>query len=594
MQFKKNLVFIVLLVSLVFSTQLLVGSQFNNYEEFNYNRLKDIASKKGYVRVIVEMDVPDIEALTAMSTSFKTGDRDSAVIQAAFDADLALDNAISMARNTVLHQLNGKRYQVNRTYSTLPCIALTVTEEALVKLKSLPEVIRIFEDRPMRLPETPEILETQNDNSDLSKPLLESTVEIVGAEVAWGFGFTGEGWYVAALDTGIRNTHEMFQGKHIVEHCFALGEDWYDKENGDCPNGKTEMDGPGSAAHYAGQYGHGSHVAGIAAGNNHDDLFGVAKGANIIAVQVFSYFWSEGDVLSWSSDQLKGLDYVYTLRNTYQIAAVNMSLGSAEGYSEYCTSSSRAQAVSNLRAVGIATVIAAGNERRCNAVGDPACIPGAITVNATDKQDNEYSSGNWHDIMVDLMAPGVSVNSSAGLGDSSYYTSSGTSNAAPHVTGAWAIMKQYNENLSIDEILTALQETGTMITSFRCEGRAPKPRIHVGNALMSLFTIAPPLNLTGQQHINRSLLQTEYINELTWESNPYNADKNITQYRIYVVDVGGGGQLSRVGEVDSSTFTYLHRRVNKREPMTYAISAVDSEGEESPPYYYTLEFGVIQ
>ncbi len=591
MQFKKSLLLIVSLVFLVFWAQLLMGSQFNNYEEYNYNRLKDIVSKKGYVRVIVEMDVPDIEPLTAISNSYNTGNRDSAFIQAAFDADLALDNAISMTRNTVLHQLNGTRYQVNRTYSTLPCIALTVTEEALGKLKSLPEVLRIIEDKPIRIPET---LGTQNDNSDLSKPLLENTVEIVGAEMAWDFGFTGEGWYVAALDTGIRNTHEMFQGKHIVEHCFALGEDWYDKENGDCPNGKTEMDGPGSAAHYPGHYGHGSHVTGIAAGNNHDNLFGVAKGANIIAVQVFSYFWSEGDVLSWSSDQLKGLEYVYTLRNTYNIASVNMSLGSAEGYSKYCESSSRAQAVSNLRAVGIATVIAAGNESHCNAVGDPACIPGAITVNATDKQDNEYYGGNWHDIMVDLMAPGVSINSAAGTGDSSYYTSSGTSNAAPHVTGAWAIMKQFNENLSIDEILTALQETGTMITSFRCEGRLPKPRINIGDALMSLFSIAPPLNLTGQQHTNRSLLQTEYINELTWESNPYNADKNITQYRIYVVNVQSGGSLSRLGEVDSSTFTYLHRRVNKREPLTYAITAVDSEGKESPPYHYTLEFGVIQ
>jgi len=540
--------------------------------------------------------LPDIEVLTAVSTRFKTGDRDIAFIQDAFDADLALDNAISMTRNTVLHQLNGTHYQVNRTYSTLPCIALTVTGDALEKLKSLPGVLRIFEDRPTRLPETPETLEAQNDedNSDLSKPLLQNTVEIVGAEVAWGFGYTGEGWYVAVLDTGIRTTHEMFRGKHIVEHCFALGEDWFDKENGDCPNGKTEMDGPGSAAHYPGQYGHGSHVTGIAAGNDQNDFFGVAKDANIIAIQVFSYFWSEGGVLSWSSDQLKGLEYVYMLRNTYKIASVNMSLGSAEGYSEYCASSSRAQAVSNLRAVGIATVIAAGNEGRCNAVGDPACIPGAVTVNATDKQDHEYLSGNWHDIMVDLMAPGVSIRSAAGTGDSSYYTSSGTSNATPHVTGAWAIMKQFNEDLSIDEILTALQETGTMITSYRCEGKLPKPRINIGNALIALFTIAPPLNLTGEQHTNRSFLQTEYINELTWESNPYNVDKNISLYRIYVVDVEGGGQLTSLGEVDSSTFTYLHRRVNKREPVTYAITAVDSEGNESPPYHYTLEFGVVQ
>ncbi len=581
----------VLLGFLVFSAQLLMGSSFNSYEEYNYNRLKDIASKKGYVRVIVEMDVPDIGPLTAISTGFKTGNRDSnsAFIQAAFEADLALGNAISMTRNSVLYQLNGKRYQVNRTYSTLPCVALIVTEDALEELKSLPEVLRITEDKPMPLPET---LETREESSDLSGPLLDNTLEIVGAQIAWGFGFAGEGWYVAVLDTGIRTTHEVFQGKHIVEHCFALGEDWYDKENGDCPNGKTEMAGPGSAAHYENQYGHGSHVAAVAAGNDHDTHFGVAKDANIMSIQVFSYFASEGGVLSWSSDQLKGLEHVYTLRNTYNIASVNMSLGSEEGYTDFCESSSRAQAVANLRAVGIATVIAAGNESHCNAVSDPACIPGAITVSGTDKQDNEYMSGNWHDAMVDLLAPAVSVRAAAGNGDSSYYSGSGTSNAAPHVAGAWAIMKQYDESMTIDDILTALQVTGIMITSHRCEGREPKPRFNIGYAIMSLFTVAPPLNLTGEQHINRSLLQTEYINRLTWESNPQNADRDITQYRMYVVE--GGDQLRPLGEVDSSTFTYLHRMVGKRETTTYAITAVDSEGEESSPYYYTLDFGIVQ
>ena len=104
MQFKKNLVFMVSLVFLVFTAQLLMGSSFNTYGEYNYNRLKDIASKKGYVRVVVEMNVPDIGPLTAISTGFRTGNRDgdSAFIQAAFEADLALGNAISMTRNITM------------------------------------------------------------------------------------------------------------------------------------------------------------------------------------------------------------------------------------------------------------------------------------------------------------------------------------------------------------------------------------------------------------------------------------------------------------------------------------------------------------
>ena len=65
---------------------------------------------------------------------------------------------------------------------------------------------------------------------------------------------------------------------------------------------------------------------------------GVAKGANLIAVQVFSYFPSYQDVLSYTSDQIKGLERVYALRDTYAIAAVNMSLGGGQ-YTSTCDSS---------------------------------------------------------------------------------------------------------------------------------------------------------------------------------------------------------------------------------------------------------------
>jgi hypothetical protein len=49
-----------------------------------------------------------------------------------------------------------------------------------------------------------------------------------------------------------------------------------------------------------------------------------------------------------------------------------------------------------------------------------------------------------------------------------------------------------------------------------------------------------------------------------------------------------------LAEVDSSTFTYWHRGVNKRETTDYAITAIDNEGNESPPFHYTLDFGITQ
>lgn len=587
MKLKNNVVFIFSL-ALVFvfgSSMLLNGAKYSKYDDFRMHQLKKKAAEKGFLRVIVKLDVPDIEELTAQSTSFKTGITDTTYIQGAFDADLALEEAISITGNTVLHRLNGMNYNVIRTFSTIPFIGLAVTAQTLDKLNSIPEVLGIVEDEVIPLPETRET--PVDDNMDVSEPKLRESTLLVGADVAWSFGYNGSGWYVAILDTGILTSHEMFQGKNIVEHCFASGPIFEDKTHGDCPNGQIEMSGPGSAAHYEPRFGHGSHVAGIAAGNNQFSQYGVARGADIIAVQVFTYFPEDSSIGSWVLDQMAALQYIYSQRNNYKIAAANLSLGGYTKYTGYCDTDYRQTAITNLRAAGIATTVSSGNEANCDGVSSPACVSTALAINAVDKSDNEYSNGNWHDVMVDLMAPGVRINSAGGRSDLDYGNRTGTSMAAPHVAGAWAIMKQYDPNMTIDEILTLLQDTGKMITSSRCEGRIPKARINIGDALTTLLVVAPPKNLYAVQKINQSLLMTEYINEITWESNPYNDNRTISHYNIYLVQ---GEQLNLLTQASSSTFTYLHRRAEKEQEVTYAAVAVDADGQESPPAYFTLEF----
>ncbi|MCU0287346.1 MAG: S8 family serine peptidase [Acidobacteria bacterium] len=588
MRNKKNFVLIMTLFCLLFLSQSLMSTHFKDYEDYNYNRLMRIANSKGHVDIIIKMDVPRISELTAVSNSFTTGragvaGTDGAYLQAAYNADLALEQAISNVKDSILCQLNGLSYNLNHTFSTVPYAAMTVPAETLEKLRTIPGIMAIEEDKLTLLDESQE----ESLDSDISFPQLDQSIDIIGANVAWDMGFTGAGWYVAILDTGLKTSHEMFQGKSIVEQCFARGDD-NSAIIGDCPNLREEMSGPGAAEPL--HNGHGTHVSGVAAGNNHNDLFGVAKDAGIIAVQVFSYIAQWGSVGSYDSDNLKGLEYVYLMRNTYNIASANMSLGGSESHSSFCHTA-HSDAIDNLKAVGIATAVASGNESYCGGVSSPGCSQSAVTVNASSKNDQDTSYGNWSDTIVDLMAPGSNIYSAYTGSNNSYASMSGTSMATPHVAGTWALFKQYDGALSVDEILASLKDTGTPIAGGFCNTTNTKPRINAATALMTFFTVAPPLNLKAVQEKNQSFLQAEYLNELSWDENPRNAGKNVVAYRIYLIE---NNVSTLLAQVDSSTYEFRHRKAGQRVERKYGITSVTAGGEESFPYTYTIKFGTAQ
>jgi subtilisin family serine protease len=596
MKIEKKTVFNIVILLLVFTATTLFSSTLD-FDQHNFNQLMRIASQKGFVRVIVQMDVPELQLLTERSNSFHTGFQKSVINsqpvdgaqselrdQIALNADFQLDQAISRSRNEILLQLNGTQYRVSRSFKTIPYISMLVTSESLKRLRELPDVINITKEQRFPLPQP-----LVADGETRYGPKMMESNTIIGADTAWGMGYDGSGWYVAILDAGILKSHELFQGKDIQEHCFASGDSFDDREIGSCPNGKPEMHGPGAAMHYRTIY-HGTHVSGIAVGNNRIDRFGIARGADLIKIQVFTTTSDSLGISAWGSDILYGIEYVYSIRNDYPIASINMSFGTQNGYDDFCTEHPMAAAIANLRAVGIAPVIASGNEWYCNAVGAPACVPDAVTVTASNKSDEAAKLGNWNDKLVNLVAPGKTINSATILSDTSYRDLSGTSMSAPFVAGAFALMKQFDPSLTVTEIVEVLQETGKMLTNTRCPGLQPKPRIDVGAAIIKLRVVQSPLNLGAEQVSNKSFLQTEYINVLTWKANPKNAAWGIgvSQYRIYsVMD----GQLSIVAEVDSSTYSYQHRFVKKGN-MTYAISSVNTNGEESPPHEYTTEFNL--
>ena len=342
-------------------------------------------------------------------------------------------------------------------------------------------------------------------------PTLAESTGVVSATTAWSNGFTGSGWAVAVLDSGVQKNHSFLTGKVISEACYSTTST---NSTSLCPGGAASSIATDSGLNCDPAVNgcpHGTHVSGIAAGKG-SSFSGVAKDANIVAVEVFSRFDTEAScgtgnapcVLAYVSDQVRGLERVLALSGSMNIAAANMSLGGGQ-YTAYCdsTEASRKAAIDNLRAVNVATVIAAGNSGYTNALGSPACISSAVSVGSTGDGSfgatlDAVSSFSNSATFLNLLAPGQWINSSVavtGGGTTTFQNYSGTSMAAPHVAGAWAILKQRKPNATVRQVLNALASSGQSIRDTR--NGISTPRININAALTAIVAQRSPFDFDG-------------------------------------------------------------------------------------------------
>jgi subtilisin family serine protease len=380
------------------------------------------------------------------------------------------ERAIAGLQDRIARLLKGSTHQAgDGRYRQLPIMAMAADRETLARLRASPDVLSIAVDRPLA-------------------PSLTSSVPRMGGNLAWAQGYTGDGQTVVVIDTGVQTGHPAFGGRAHgeAEACFSgtrnnaltslcpnlspcpavvAADQAVAEPNGIFPENSACGDGAGLPCTADGLCWHGTHVAGIAVGAG--PYTGVAPGASLISIQVFGI--ENGGLVAYESDIIAALEYVLTLAqaDSYRIAAVNMSLGGdtiASTLDCDLESAGMKVAIDALRAVGVATVVAAGNNGDKKALSFPGCISSAVSVGATDDADAIAGFSNMATTLT-VFAPGVSVTSAVPV--NGYGTAKGTSMATPHVTGAFAVLREKAADAlidaDVDDLVAALRLAGKPI-----------------------------------------------------------------------------------------------------------------------------------
>ena len=249
------------------------------------------------------------------------------------------------------------------------------------------------------------------------------------------------------LDSGIRLTHREFGGRARSGYDFIDN----DSDASDCN-------------------GHGTHVAATVGGAT----YGVARDVRLVSVRVLDCQGSAS-----YSQIIAGVNWV--ARHAAKPAVANMSLGGL---------GSRAldTAVKNSIAAGVTFVVAGGNAGGDACTQSPARIPAAITVGATTRGDARAAFSN-HGACLDLFAPGVSILSAYRGGDRASALMSGTSMAAPHVTGAAALVLAARPRATPRQVHDALIATATPGVVTDAKRNSPTALLYTGVPAAALAAV---------------------------------------------------------------------------------------------------------
>ncbi len=360
-------------------------------------------------------------------------------------------------KSEVLADIRPGDYQILQDYSHLPIFfARFQNGSALACLLENSKVKYIAESRVLRL-------------------LLKQSLPMIHAPEAHHLGATGRGVSVAVVDTGVDYARAEFGS------CSTPG--------GVCKVIVAEDVAPNDGSRD--DDGHGTNVAAI--------VLGVAPDARIVSFDVFRKIEGKEEQGAVEQDALNAIQKAIDLRDEYKIVALNLSLGSGR-YDSPCEDSRYTESFRDAIDAGIAVIVASGNDGYTDAVASPACVPEAFSVGAVYDgaaggimcvvralQGAFSSSESCPDFyaredkiacfsnsasFLDILAPGGSIVAGG-------EAMCGTSQAAPHVAGAYAVVKSAKPTLSVEQVEQILVQSGTPVEDSRGATRHTFPRVDV-------------------------------------------------------------------------------------------------------------------
>jgi subtilisin family serine protease len=478
-------------------------------------------------------------------------------------------------------------------------------------------------------------------NTGQNGGLLDADID---APEAWSKSVGRRGVVVAILDSGVDYNHPDLESNMWINPGEIQGNGLDDDGNGyvDDVHGINAIEHDGDPMD---DEGHGTHVAGIvgASGNNGIGISGVCWNCSLMALKFLD---EEGD--GYLSHELKGIEYA--INNGADI--INGSFGT------YDSSRIEKNAILAAQDAGVLFVLSSGNDGlnddQSHHYPSSYEADNIIAVAASTRRDGLASFSNYGPDSVDVAAPGSSIYST--VPGNGYATYGGTSMAAPHVSGAAALIKSHNSSLTWRQIKSrllsscdslpalagkvvsggrininnALVGQGSVTLSLRSGSggttdppageysyNQPRsvtvralPNVHFrftgwsgdvdagekDNNPLTIFLqfnrlltanfiriIYPPAQAQGEKILNRSLSQGEYLSQLTWQGHPDNID--IIKYKIYLWKDGAWDSLIQLNE---STFSWQHRRVNQDQAYTYKLVAINSDERVGDPAIITI------